>query len=102
VALGGLPPSSGPLAGGYYVTPTVLTNVDDTWRIAREEIFGPVVCAIPWDDEDGVLAQANDSRYGLSAFVWTHDLGRALRAAQRVNAGWVQVNQGGGQVSLQH
>jgi acyl-CoA reductase-like NAD-dependent aldehyde dehydrogenase len=98
VALGGLPPANGPLAGGYYVTPTVLTNVHNSWRIAQEEIFGPVVCAIPWEDEDDVLAQANDSRYGLSAFVWTHDLGRALRAAHQVHAGWVQVNQGGGQV----
>jgi acyl-CoA reductase-like NAD-dependent aldehyde dehydrogenase len=97
-ALGGLPPTSGPLAGGYYVTPTVLTNVSNGLRIAQEEIFGPVVCAIPWDHEDEVLAQANDTRYGLSAFVWTHDLGRALRTAHRVNAGWVQVNQGGGQV----
>jgi betaine-aldehyde dehydrogenase len=98
VPLGGLPPSSGPLAGGYYVTPTVLVNVRNSWRIAQEEIFGPVVCAIPWEDEDDVLAQANDTRYGLSAFVWTHDLSRGLRSAHRVNAGWVQVNQGGGQV----
>jgi acyl-CoA reductase-like NAD-dependent aldehyde dehydrogenase len=98
VAIGGLPPSSGPLAGGYYVTPTVLVNVHNSLRIAQEEIFGPVVCAIPWDDEEDVLAQANDSRYGLSAFVWTHDLGRALRTAHRINAGWVQLNQGGGQV----
>jgi len=82
----------------YYVTPTVLVNVRNSWRIAQEEIFGPVVCAIPWEDEDDVLAQANDTRYGLSAFVWTHDLGRGLRSAHRVNAGWVQVNQGGGQV----
>lgn len=98
VALGGLPPSSGPLADRYYVTPTVLTNVRNGWRGAQEEIFGPVVCVIPWDEEDEVIALANDNRYGLSCFVWTHDLGRALRSAHRVSAGWVQVNQGGGQV----
>jgi betaine-aldehyde dehydrogenase len=98
VALGGLPPATGPLAGGYYVTPTVLTNVQNSWRVAQEEIFGPVICAIPFEDEDDVIALANDTRYGLSCFVWTHDLGQALRSAHRVNAGWVQVNQGGGQV----
>jgi acyl-CoA reductase-like NAD-dependent aldehyde dehydrogenase len=98
LALGGLPSSSGPLSRGYFVTPTVLTNVSNGSRVAQEEIFGPVVCAIPWEDEDDVIAQANDSRYGLSGFVWTHDLGQALRTAHRINAGWVQVNQGGGQV----
>lgn len=98
VALGGMPPTAGPLSEGYYVEPTVFTSVDKDWRIAREEIFGPVVCAIPWDDDDEVIAMANDSHYGLSAFIWTHNLGRALRTAHAVQAGWVQVNQGGGQV----
>jgi len=87
VPLGGLPPSSGPLAGGYYVTPTVLVNVRNSWRIAQEEIFGPVVCAIPWEDEDDVLAQANDTRYGLSAFVWDTRPSRGLRSAHRVKRG---------------
>lgn len=98
VAAGGAPPSEGPLAEGYYVEPTVFVGVDNGWRIAQEEIFGPVLCVIPWDDEDDVIKMANDSHYGLSAFVWTHDIGRALRTAHSIEAGWVQVNQGGGQV----
>jgi acyl-CoA reductase-like NAD-dependent aldehyde dehydrogenase len=98
VALGGRPPASGPLASGYYLEPTIFTHVDNGWRMAQDEIFGPVVCAIPWDDEDDVIGQANATHYGLSCFIWTHDVGQALRAAHRVQAGWVQVNQGGGQV----
>jgi acyl-CoA reductase-like NAD-dependent aldehyde dehydrogenase len=98
VALGGRPPASGPLASGYYLEPTIFTHVDNGWRMAQDEIFGPVVCAIPWDDEDDVIEQANATHYGLSCFIWTHDVGQALRAAHRVQAGWVQVNQGGGQV----
>jgi acyl-CoA reductase-like NAD-dependent aldehyde dehydrogenase len=98
VALGGRPPASGPLSAGYYLEPTVFTHVDNGWRMAQEEIFGPVVCAIPWDAEADVIDQANATHYGLSCFIWTHDVGKALRAAHRVQAGWVQVNQGGGQV----
>jgi betaine-aldehyde dehydrogenase len=92
---GGVPTLDSP---GFYVQPTVIAGVDHSWRIAREEIFGPVVCVIPWDDEDEVIRMANDSHYGLSAFVWSTDIGAALRTAHRVEAGWVQVNQGGGQV----
>jgi acyl-CoA reductase-like NAD-dependent aldehyde dehydrogenase len=98
VALGGRPPASGPLAAGYFHTPTVFTHVDNSWRLAQEEIFGPVVVAIPWREEAEVIEQANATHYGLSAFVWTHDIGRALRTAHTVSAGWVQVNQGGGQL----
>jgi acyl-CoA reductase-like NAD-dependent aldehyde dehydrogenase len=72
--------------------------VDNSWRLAQEEIFGPVVVAIPWREEAEVIEQANATHYGLSAFVWTHDIGRALRTAHTVSAGWVQVNQGGGQL----
>ena len=97
-AVGGLPPTNGPLSEGYYVEPTVIVGVENEWRIAQEEIFGPVMCVIPWEDEDDVIRMANDTHYGLSAFIWTHDIGRALRAAHSIEAGWVQVNQGGGQV----
>jgi betaine-aldehyde dehydrogenase len=98
LALGGLPPAEGPLAQGYYVTPTVFTNVDNSWRIASEEIFGPVVCVIRWRDQADVVAMANDTHYGLAGFVWTHDLGVAFRTAHALDAGWIQINQGGGQV----
>jgi len=98
VAIGGLPPKEGPLSTGYYVTPTVFTQASNDWRMAREEIFGPVVTAIRWEDEAEVIKMANDTHYGLSAFIWTHDVGRAVRTAHAVEAGWVQVNQGGGQV----
>jgi acyl-CoA reductase-like NAD-dependent aldehyde dehydrogenase len=62
--------------------------------LAREEIFGPVLVAIPWIDEADAIRMANDSHYGLAAYVWSHEIGRALRAAHAIEAGWVQVNQG--------
>jgi aldehyde dehydrogenase (NAD+) len=83
---------------GYYMGPTVFSRADNTWRLAREEIFGPVMVVIPWRDDDEVIAMANDSHYGLAAYVWCHDLNRALHAADRIESGWIQVNQGGGQV----
>jgi acyl-CoA reductase-like NAD-dependent aldehyde dehydrogenase len=94
---GGLPPKDGPLAQGYYAIPTVFANAANDWRLAREEIFGPVLVAIRWTDEAEALRMANDTHYGLAAYVWTHDIGRALRAAHTIEAGWVQVNQGLGQ-----
>ncbi|MBS0559939.1 MAG: aldehyde dehydrogenase family protein [Proteobacteria bacterium] len=95
---GGLPPSSGPLSEGYFTVPTIFAETSNDWRLAREEIFGPVLVAIPWDDEEDAIRMANDSHYGLAGYVFTHDIGRALRAAHRIQAGWVQVNQGLGQV----
>lgn len=96
--VGGPPPTEGPLAAGFYTQPTVFSQIDNTFNINREEIFGPVAVAIPWETEQEVTAMANDTHYGLSAFLYTKDLGAALRTAHSINAGWVQVNQGGGQV----
>jgi betaine-aldehyde dehydrogenase len=94
--IGGLPPTDGPLARGYFLEPTVLANVRHEWRIAREEIFGPVLVAIPWNDEDEVIRMANDSHYGLAGFIWTHDMGKGLRTAHAMESGFIQVNQGFG------
>ena len=95
--IGGLPPKSGPLSRGYFAIPTVFADAANDWRLAREEIFGPVLVAIRWTDEAEAIRMANDTHYGLAAYVWTHDIGRALRAAHAIEAGWVQVNQGLGQ-----
>ena len=83
---------------GFYTGPTILGAVENSWRIAQEEIFGPVMVAIPWRDRDDVIAMANDSHYGLGAYIWSNNLTDALDTAHRVESGWVQVNQGGGQV----
>ena len=97
LVLGGLPPTAGPLAQGYFVQPTVFAEVRNDWRIAREEIFGPVMVAIPWEDEADAIRMANDSHYGLAAYVWTHDIAKALRTAHAIESGWIQINQGLGQ-----
>jgi len=77
---------------GYYVEPTLFTGVTNSMTIAREEIFGPVVGIIPFDDEEEAIAIANDQSYGLAAGVWTKDLSRAHRMGQRLRAGTVWVN----------
>ena len=98
VALGGSAPTEGALTEGFYHLPTVFAGARNDFRLAQEEIFGPVLVAIPWREVDDVVQMANDSNYGLAAFVWSHNLDAALNTAHRVEAGWVQVNQGGGQV----
>jgi len=77
---------------GYFVQPTVFADVDGKMRIAQEEIFGPVVSAIPFRDEQDLIAKANDTMYGLAAGVWTKDVKRAHRVAHALNAGTVYVN----------
>ena len=78
--------------GGFYVRPTVYADVDNGMRIAQEEVFGPVLVAIPFDTEDEAVAIANDSDYGLIGTVWSRDISRALRVADRIEAGQVFVN----------
>ena len=78
-------------AGAYY-RPTVLAGLDNTARVSREEIFGPVACLLPFDDEDDLIAQANDSVYGLAAGIWTGDYRRAWRIARCLRAGTIWIN----------
>lgn len=80
------------LEGGHYVRPTVFADVDNTMRIAREEIFGPVLVVIPFDDEDEAVRIANDSPYGLGGGVWTADREHGLEIARRVRTGTFNVN----------
>ncbi len=77
---------------GYFLEPTIFTGVRNTMRIAREEIFGPVLSVIPFKDFEEGVAQGNDTFYGLAAAVWTRDVGKALRAARAIRAGTVWVN----------
>jgi len=81
---------------GYFVAPTLFTGVEDGMRIAREEIFGPVLVAMPFDDLDEVAARANDTEYGLAAGVWTRDISNAHKLAAMLNAGSVYINTWGG------
>jgi aldehyde dehydrogenase (NAD+) len=80
------------LEGGFYVTPTLFADVDNSMRIAREEIFGPVLVVIPFDDEDDAVDIANDSEYGLGGGVWSTDPEHALNIARRVRTGSLAVN----------
>jgi aldehyde dehydrogenase (NAD+) len=80
------------LEGGYYVTPTLFADVDNGMRIAQEEIFGPVLVVIPYDDEDDAVRIANDSEYGLSGGVWSADPQHALDVAGRMRTGTVTIN----------
>ncbi|MGW0858077.1 aldehyde dehydrogenase [Streptomyces sp. NPDC002690] len=80
------------LEKGNYVTPTVFADVDNSMRIAQEEIFGPVLVVIPYDDEDDAVRIANDSEYGLSGGVWSSDEAHALAVARRIRTGTITVN----------
>lgn len=77
---------------GYFVAPTILVGASDNMRLVREEIFGPVVCAMPFDDVNEIVKRANDTDYGLAAGIWTNDLRKAHRLARELQAGTVWIN----------
>jgi acyl-CoA reductase-like NAD-dependent aldehyde dehydrogenase len=82
------------LEAGFYVRPTVFSNVDPDMTISREEIFGPVLSIVPYDDEAEAIRIANDTPYGLSAGVWSADKDHAMSVARQLRAGQVEVNGG--------
>ncbi|MFD4196044.1 aldehyde dehydrogenase family protein [Amycolatopsis thermoflava] len=89
---GGAPDLPAPLDGGFFLRPTVLADATSEMRVAREEIFGPVAVVVPFDDEADAIAKANDNRFGLGAGIWTRDLARGHRVADRIAAGMVWIN----------
>ena len=91
-ATGGDAATEGDFAKGFFVQPTVFTGVHNAMRIAQEEIFGPVVAAIPFKDEDDAVLQGNETLYGLAAGVWTRDVGKAHKIARALKAGTIWVN----------
>jgi acyl-CoA reductase-like NAD-dependent aldehyde dehydrogenase len=89
---GGGPPVDAALAGGAFMAPTVVDGVDPTMTIARHELFGPVLSVLDWDELDEAVEIANDVPYGLTASIWTNDLTLALTTADRLDAGYVWIN----------
>ena len=92
VAVGGSEATVEGLEGGFFLEPTVLTGVRNDMKAAQEEIFGPVLAVIPWKDEDELVALANGSDYGLASGIWTSDVSKGLRVADRLDAGTVWIN----------
>ena len=89
---GGATPIDAGLAGGYFYLPTVFDRVKTDMRLAQEEIFGPVLSVLDFEDDEQLVTDANSTVYGLAAGLWTEDMRRALRLAQRLKAGTVWIN----------
>lgn len=92
VAIGGGAPDREDLANGYFLEPTIFDGIDNSSRLAQEEVFGPVLAVVPFDTEDEAIALANDNPYGLAGGVWTSSIGRALRVTKAVHTGKMFVN----------
>ncbi|MEX0834316.1 MAG: aldehyde dehydrogenase family protein [Actinomycetota bacterium] len=92
LAAQGETPSDPKLAGGYFVPPTIFADADNDDRISREEIFGPVMTVIPFEDVDEVVRMSNDNPYGLAAAIWTNNIKKALNTAKAIRAGTIWIN----------
>lgn len=92
LAFGGRQPEGVAFKSGYFLQPTIFTNVKPDMRIAQEEIFGPVVCVIPFDTEDQAVAIANGTEFGLATSIWTRDIARGHRVAHRLQSGIIWIN----------
>ena len=92
LVFGGKRPQTEELKDGYFIEPTIFSQVNNDMRVAREEIFGPVLSVIPFESKDDLIRQANDTRYGLAAGIWTRDIQKAHRVAHALRAGTVWVN----------
>lgn len=92
VRTGARRPSDAALQAGFYYEPTIISGLDPNSSLAQQEVFGPVLCAIPFDNEDDLIAQANNSEFGLAAGIWTRDSARAWRVARALEAGMVWIN----------
>jgi betaine-aldehyde dehydrogenase len=95
LAYGGRVPDDPTLSKGLFVLPTVFSDVTMDMRIAREEIFGPVLSVLRWDDQETLISQVNALEYGLTCSIWTNDISTALRTAEKIEAGYVWVNEVG-------
>jgi betaine-aldehyde dehydrogenase len=90
---GGGPPADPELRDGFFIEPTIFADVEPTMRIAREEIFGPILSVLRWSDPEALIREVNATPYGLTCSIWTDDLGSAHRVAARVEAGYIWINQ---------
>jgi 2-formylbenzoate dehydrogenase len=92
VVTGGGRPEGEQFADGFFVAPTVLADVRPDMRVAQEEIFGPVLSVLPWQDEDEVIEAANGVSYGLTGAVWTNDINKAFRVSRAIDSGVIWIN----------